>query len=334
MSDERDLLAQKVMVEGLYWWGVPTLFRCPHVEDPAACDIALVGVPHSTGNGTTERDQHLGPRAVRDVSALGRRVHMKYGLDPWETCRIHDLGDVPLPEGNDNEKSVARMVDYYRRVDAAGARPVSVGGDHSITGGILQAIAGPGARLTKGEKAVLLHFDAHTDAYHSLDHFLGAVKSAAHWASYLVRDGHVDATRSVQVGIRGNVRTLDWLEPSHELGYEVITMERYHALGPARCKEIIDERIGDAPLYITFDLDCLDPTVAPGVANLEAGVEGFRIDQVMELLQSVRGKNVIGGDVVCLMPTKDQPNKITAHVATAVLFEIVSLIADRFRIGA
>ena len=329
MSDERDLLAQKVMVEGLYWWGVPTLFRCPHVEDPAACDIALVGVPHSTGNGTTERDQHLGPRAVRDVSALGRRVHMKYGLDPWETCRIHDLGDVPLPEGNDNEKSVARMVDYYRRVDAAGARPVSVGGDHSITGGILQAIAGPGARLTGGEKAVLLHFDAHTDAYHNLDHFLGAVKSAAHWASYLVRDGHVDATRSVQVGIRGNVRTLDWLEPSHELGYEVITMERYHALGPARCKEIIDERVGDAPLYITFDLDCLDPTVAPGVANLEAGVEGFRIDQVMELLQSVRGKNVIGGDVVCLMPTKDSPNKQTSHLAAACMFEIVSLIADR-----
>ena len=334
MSDERDLLAQKVMVEGLYWWGVPTLFRCPHVEDPAACDIALVGVPHSTGNGTTERDQHLGPRAVRDVSALGRRVHMKYGLDPWETCRIHDLGDVPLPEGNDNEKSVARMVDYYRRVDAAGARPVSVGGDHSITGGILQAIAGPGARLTGGEKAVLLHFDAHTDAYHNLDHFLGAVKSAAHWASYLVRDGHVDATRSVQVGIRGNVRTLDWLEPSHELGYEVITMERYHALGPARCKEIIDERVGDAPLYITFDLDCLDPTVAPGVANLEAGVEGFRIDQVMELLQSVRGKNVIGGDVVCLMPTKDHPNKITSHVASAVLFEIISLIADRYPAGS
>ncbi len=334
MSEDRDLLAQKVMVEGLYWWGVPTLFRCPYVEDPAACDIALVGVPHSTGNGTTERDQHLGPRAVRDVSALGRRVHMKYQLDPWDACRIHDLGDVPLPEGNDNEKSVERMVEFYRRIDAAGARPVSVGGDHAITGGILQAIAGPGAKLTKGEKAVLLHFDAHTDAYHNLDHFLGAVKSAAHWASYLVRDGHVDATRSVQIGIRGNVRTLDWLEPSHELGYEVITIERYHALGPARCKEIIDERIGDAPLYVTFDLDCLDPTVAPGVANLEAGIEGFRIDQVMELLQSVRGKNVIGGDVVCLMPTKDHPNKITAHVATAVLFEIVSLIADRFRAEA
>ena len=330
MSVDRDLLAQKTMVEGLYWWGVPTLFRCPYIEDPAACDIALVGVPHSTGNGTTERDQHLGPRAVRDVSAMGRRVHMKFGIDPWNRCRIHDLGDVPLPEGNDNEKSVERMVDYYRRIDAAGARPVSVGGDHAVTGGILQAIAGKDAKITKGEKAVLLHFDAHTDAYHHIDHFLGAIKSAAHWASYLVRDGHVDAEHSVQIGIRGNVRRLDWLEPSYELGYEVITIDRYHELGPARCKEIIDQRIGERPLYITFDLDCLDPTVAPAVANIEAGIEGFRVNQVMELLQSVRGKNVIGGDVVCLMPTKDHPNKITSHVATAIMFEIISLIADRF----
>ena len=94
---------------------------------------------------------------------------------------------------------------------------------------------------------------------------------------------------------------------------------------------IIDERIGDASLYITFDLDCLDPTVAPAVANLEAGCEGFGIDEVMRLLRSVRGKNVIGGDVVCLMPTKDHPNQITAHTTAAIMFEIVSLIADDFQ---
>ncbi len=327
-DDEKDFLQRKVMVEGLYWWGIPTLFRCPYQEDPALCDIALVGVPHSTGNGTTERDQHLGPRAVRDVSALGRRVHQKFHLDPWEACRIADLGDVPLPEGNNNERSIEHITEFYRRIDAAGARPVSVGGDHAVTGGILQAIAGKGARTTGGEKAVLLHFDAHTDAYHTIDHFLGAVKSAAHWASYLVRDGHVDPEHSVQIGIRGNVRRLDWLDPSYELGYEVITIDRYYELGAARCMEIIDQRIGDRPLYITFDLDCLDPTVAPGVANIEAGIEGFRINQVMELLRSVRGKNIIGGDVVCLMPTKDSPNKVTSLVANAVMFEMVSLIAD------
>ena len=312
---------------------IPTLFRCPHVEDPAACDIALVGVPHSTGNGSTERDQHLGPRAVRDVSAIARRVHMKFGFDPWQACRIHDLGDVPLPEGNDNEMCIQRITDFYRVVGDAGARPVSIGGDHSITGGILQALGGAGSRLTGGEKAVLLHFDAHTDAFHNLDHFLGARKSAAHWASYLVRDGHVDASQSVQVGIRGNVRTLDWLQPSYDLGYEVITMDRYNELGAEACKEIIKERVGDRPLYITFDLDCLDATVAPGVSNIEAGCTGFTISQAVELMQCVRGRNVIGGDVVCLMPTKDNPNKITSMVAAAVMFEIVCLTADRVRSG-
>ena len=92
--------------------------------------------------------------------------------------------------------------------------------------------------------------------------------------------------------------------------------------------EIIRDRIGDSPLYITFDLDCLDPTVAPAVANLEAGCQGFLIDEVMRLLRCVRGANIIGGDVVCIMPTKDHPNKITAHTAAAVMFEILSLIAD------
>ena len=143
------------------------------------------------------------------------------------------------------------------------------------------------------------------------------------------RGGHVDATQSVQVGMRGNVRTLDWLQPSYDLGYEVITMDRYNELGAEACMKIITERIGERPLYITFDLDCLDATVAPGVSNLEAGCTGFTISQAIELMQCVRGKNVIGGDVVCLMPTKDNPNKVTSLVATSVMFEIISLIADR-----
>ncbi len=315
-------------MDALYWYGIPTLFRAPNNPDPSACDIALVGVPHSTGNGTTERDQHLGPRAVRHVSANGRRVHMKFELDPWRTCRIHDLGDVPLTHANNNEKSIEHITEFYQRIDAAGARPVSIGGDHSITGGILQALGGPTSKLSNGEKACILHFDAHTDCFSNMKHFLGAEKSAAHWASYLVRDGHVDAHHSVQVGIRGNARTLDWLKPSYEHGYEVITMDRYNEIGAEESIAIIQNRIGDRPLYITFDLDCLDPMVAPGVSNIEAGCNGFMIDQAMQLLQCVRGCNVIGGDVVCLIPTKDSPNNITSMVAMAIMFEMISLIAD------
>ena len=175
--------------------GHTTFFRCPIERDPRNVDIALVGVPHSTGNGTTERDQHLGPRAVRDVSAMARRVHMEFELDPWNAARIADVGDVPLPEANDNEACIERITQFYKRIDAAGVCPVSVGGDHSVTGGIMQAIAGEGAHLTGGKKAAFLHFDAHTDAYEQIPHFLGAKKSAAHWAAYLVRQGQIDATK-------------------------------------------------------------------------------------------------------------------------------------------
>ena len=315
-------------MDALYWYGIPTLFRAPNNPDPRECDIALVGIPHSTGNGTTERDQHLGPRAVRNVSANGRRVHMKFELDPWNRCRINDLGDVPLTHANNNEKSIEHITEYFRHIDAAGARPVSIGGDHSVTGGVLQALGGPTSKLTGGEQACILHFDAHTDCFSNMKHFLGAEKSAAHWASYLARDGHVDAHHSVQVGIRGNARTLDWLKPSYEHGYEVITMDRFEEIGVDNSIDIIRERIGDRPLYITFDLDCLDPTVAPGVSNIEAGCRGFMINEVMQLLQSVRGCNVIGGDVVCLIPTKDNPNNITSMVAMAIMFEMISLIAD------
>jgi len=324
-----NLTDQQRTMETLYWWGVPTLFRAPFDPNPKNCDIALVGVPHSSGNGSTERDQHLGPRAVRNVSAHNRRYHQKFDFSPWERCRIHDLGDVPLPEAMDNEKCVERISAFYREIADAAVPPVSIGGDHAITGAILQAIVGKDSLLTRGRKAALLHLDAHTDAYESLPHWMGAVKSAAHWAAYLVRQGNIDPRHSIQIGMRGNPRTRDWLKPSYDLGYQVITMQQYREQGIVSCCDAIRSRLGNMPVYISFDLDCLDPTVAPGVSNIEAGVAGWTIDEANELLRSVRGLDIIGGDVVCLMPTKDQPNNITAMVAAHVMFEILSLIAER-----
>ena len=106
---------------------------------------------------------------------------MQYQLDPWATAKIVDLGDVPFPEANDNEACIQRITDFFQKVDAAGTRPVTIGGDHSITGGILQALGGPGTNLAGGQKVATLHFDAHTDTFATLKHFLGAKKSAAHW---------------------------------------------------------------------------------------------------------------------------------------------------------
>ena len=148
MRDEQDAAARK-SAESWYWWGIPTFFRCPWNEDPSAADIALVGVPHSSGNGSTERDQHLGPRAVRHVSGFYRRTHFVHGFAPWEVARINDLGDVPLPEAMNNEACVRDIEAFYRRLDEAGTRPVSMGGDNSITGPILKAIAPPRADLRR-----------------------------------------------------------------------------------------------------------------------------------------------------------------------------------------
>jgi guanidinopropionase len=324
--------------ESWYWWGVPTLFRCPWNEDPAACDIALVGVPHSSGNGSTERDQHLGPRAVRHVSGFYRRAHGVHGFAPFETARIHDMGDVPLPEAMNNEACVRDIEAFFARLDAAGTRPVSIGGDHSVTGPILKAVAGPGRRLSGGRPAALVHFDAHTDSYETMPHWLGARRSAAHWAAYTAREAAVDPARSLQIGMRGHpssaIHGARVGETSLALGYRVMPMDEAERLGVDGVVAAIRERVGDAPVYITFDLDCLDPSVAPGVSNLEPGFGGFSIREATRILQGMKGLDVIGADVVCLMPTKDSPNQITAQVAMVIMFELLSLIALRLRDGA
>lgn len=190
----------------------------------------------------------------------------------------------------------------------------------------MQGIAN--SKLTGGEPVSFLHLDAHTDVFSKVDHFLGAKKSAAHWGAYLADQGQVDPTTSMQIGLRGHPRTLDWLQPSYDYGYNVVTMAEYRKRGAAdviaQARELLDGR----PVYITFDLDCLDPTIAPAVSNIEPGVGGFSIDEAVALLHSVRGLNIVGGDVVCLMPTKDSPNNITSMVAASVMYEMIAMIAE------
>ncbi len=326
MAQEHD----RSMMENLYWWGIPTMFRCEHTG-PEGRDIVLAGVPHSTGNGTTERDQHLGPRAVRNVSALQRRCHGGFQINPWTSAKIADIGDVPFPRANDNEHCIEQITSFYRDVDKAGARPLSVGGDHSITGGIVQAL-GCG-KLAGGEPVSFLHLDAHTDVFTKVDHFLGAKKSAAHWGAYLADDGKVDPKRSMQIGLRGHPRTLDWLQPSYDYGYNVVTMKDFRKRGLEDVVAQTREVLAGRPVYITFDLDCLNPTVAPAVSNIEPGEKGFDIDEAVGLLHAVRGLNIIGGDVVCMMPTKDSPNNITAMTATSILFEMLCMMAENVAAG-
>jgi guanidinopropionase len=311
----------------LHWWGMPTLFRCEHDPDPANCDIALVGVPHSTGNGTTWRDQHLGPRSFRDVSMAYQRLHLGWQFDPWTAVRIRDVGDVPIRNTLVNDVAVREIEAFYKQIDAAGARPVSFGGDHSISLAILRAIAGPDSRHQR--PAAVVHFDAHYDTYDDFPNWYGARDSAGHWASKSVHERHVDATRSVQIGIRGHDVWMDPGKTSRELGYRIVTKDEFDdALGIDGTVALIRERVGDMPVYVSFDLDVLDTTIAPAVSNPEPGEAGLTMKEAIRIIQGMRGMDVIGADVVELMPSVDSPNAMTAQNATRIGFELICVIAD------
>jgi arginase family enzyme len=123
-------------------------------------------------------------------------------------------------------------------------------------------------------------------------------------------------------------RTLDWLQPSYDYGYNVVTMKQFRQRGLCDVVAQIKEVLAGRPVYVTFDLDCLGPSIGPAVSNLEPGERGFDIDDAVGLLHAVRGMNIIGGDIVCMMPTKDSPNQITALTASVIMISMISLIAE------
>lgn len=326
---ETELAKRNAEMEPWYWWGLPTFFKCPWNPDPMQCDIPLIGVPHSSGNGSTERDQHLAPRAVRNVSGWYRRAHQKFQFRPWDACRIHDIGDVPLPEAMVNDICVDHIEQFYKRLDVLGKRPVSIGGDHSITGPILRALGGKDGNLSNGRKIALVHFDAHRDDYEHMPHWLGSKRSAAHWAAYTVTENIIDPAHSIQLGMRGNPMKARKDPSQSDIGHRIIPAEHIFENGLDYAAEAIRERVGDMPVYITFDLDALDPCDAPGVSNLEPGYRGLRSWEAIKLLQALRGKNVIGADIVCMIPSKDNETQITAMNSVVLMFEMLSLIADK-----
>jgi len=326
--NDMDWDAAKESMKRWYWWGVSTFFRAPLDDVPGHCDIGLMGIPHSSGNGSTERDQHLGPRSVRNLSAQYRRTHGRFGFSPWEVCKIADVGDVPLPQAMVNDISVGHIESYAARFNSAGTRLISMGGDHSITGPLIKALYST-QKLTSGEKIALIHFDAHTDSYGHLPHWLGNEKSAAHWADYIVKEGCIDSTKSTQIGIRPNVGTPGSRKASEAVGYRIIDMDEFEESGWLAVAQTARERVGSNPLYITFDLDALDPVDAPGVSNLEPGYAGIRVAEAIRILQSFRGLNIVGADIACLMPVKDNPSQITSMNAMVIMFELLCLAASR-----
>jgi agmatinase len=291
--------------------GVPTLLDMPHQTELQGIDIALIGVPFDLGV-YNRAGARLGPRAIRNVSLFGSFNHYS-NISPSALARIADVGDVPVENRYHLDEGIRDIEKYYHQIMDAGVIPLTAGGDHSITYPILKAV---GRKSPLG----LIHVDAHCDT----DGWMGNSKFY-HGAPFrnAVLDGALDPERTIQIGIRGSSEPV-W-EFSYESGMTVIHIEDFVEMG---VKEIIHkacEVVGDGPTYISFDVDALDPTFAPGTGTPEIG--GLTTREALALIRGLRGLNLAGGDVVEVAPQYD-PTTNTARAAAQIMFEILCLLAE------
>lgn len=294
--------------------GIATFMRMPLVQDPSGIDIALIGVPYDGAVESRSGARH-GPREIRNMSSMIRTIHHATRINPYKLCNIADMGDVPFTNVYSPEEVHNDIMNYYQKVNEAGVVPLSVGGDHSISLPILRV-------LGKETPVGLVHIDAHTDTN---DTEMGFKFSHGTPFRRAVEEGKLDASRTVQIGIRGAQNSEESWDFSTDLGMCVIFIEEFTALGVNGVIDQVRLIIGDGPAYISFDIDGLDPAYAPGTGTPEIG--GITTVEAQTLLRGLRGLNLIGADVVEVAPPFD-PSGNTALVAATMMFEILCLLAE------
>ncbi|MBS0240540.1 MAG: agmatinase [Proteobacteria bacterium] len=277
-------------------------------------DVALIGVPMDLGV-TNRAGARLGPRAVRAIERIGPYEHALQ-VAPASNIRFADVGDVPMASRFSLDRCHADIEAYYKQVVAAGVVPLSVGGDHSITLPILKAL---GANRPIG----LVHIDAHCDTSGEYEgakfHHGGPFRLA-------VLDGVLDPERTIQIGIRGGAGYL-W-EFSTDSGMTVIEAQDIDRLGLDAVIAKARAVVGDGPTYVTFDIDSIDPGLAPGTGTPEVG--GLLPREALAIVRGLAGIDIVGGDVVEVAPQYDATTA-TAQIGAQMLFELLALVATRHR---
>jgi guanidinopropionase len=290
---------------------VATFMRLPRTDRLEGVDIGVFGVPLDTATyrgGTRE-----GPAAIRDASRAIRRVNPSSQVSPFDRCNVADLGDAPV-NVLDQAGTLKAIGEFVARLDTHGIAPAGVGGDHTATLAILRG-------LRAGRPFGVLQFDSHADVQ---DLFMDSRDNHATVMRRAHEEGIIDAARVVQLGLRGTRFGEQDVRYGADAGFTLISYDDYEAVGRSRAIELIRETLGDGPCYVTFDLDGLDPSQAPGTPAREPGGLSMRDAQV--ILRALSGLNVIGGDVCECAPLLD-PSGLTATNAANLLFEIVCLIA-------
>jgi len=294
--------------------GVRTFARCPHVTAPEDVDVAVVGVPFDTA--TSRRPgARFGPEAIRSASIGLRPYHPPLDVDVFGSLSVVDWGDLDVTPGN-AERTTSQIAAGLEPLLRAGVVPVVLGGDHSVVLGELRAHA-----AVHGPVALVL-LDAHADTwddYYGERYFHGTPFRRA------LEEGLVLPERSIMAGMRGPLYSRSDISDTRTMGFEIVPDAELRELGPAEYGRRVRSRVGDAPVYMSFDIDVLDPAFAPGTGTPE--VAGLDPREALALIRALAGMRFTGFDVVEVSPAYDGPGETTALLGASVAYEFLALTA-------
>lgn len=292
--------------------GPSTFARLPRGDEVSRCDIAIVGVPFDTGT-SYRPGARFGPLAVRTASRLIRAYHPGLDVEPFRVAQVVDAGDI-APNPFDIAEAIGQIEAGARELLADASHVVAIGGDHTIALPLLRAVH------AKWGPVALVHFDAHLDTW---DTYFGAPYTHGTpfrraWEEGLLADA------AIHVGIRGPIYSPADLIDDAAFGFQIVSAMDIESMRIEGVVQRIRERVGDLPVYVSIDIDVLDPSAAPGTGTPEAG--GLTSRELLGILRGLRGVRLVGGDVVEVAPAYDHA-EITALAASHVVYELVSLLA-------
>ncbi len=314
MSDPRSFLPVTGM-ELPRFAGIPTFARLPWmaVECAEGVQIGILGIPFDAGTTNRPGARH-GPRQLRDASTQIRLINQATGVRPFHLARCADLGDSPVNPA-DVRDSLERIEGFMRAVVQRGIVPMSLGGDHLVSLPILRALA-------RERPVGMIHFDAHTDFY---DSYFGGYRYT-HGTPFrrAAEEGLLDTRRVVQIGIRGSAYDGEDVEWARSHGVRIVMIEELVDRGVEAVMAEARAILGDGPVYVSFDIDGLDPAFAPGTGTPEIG--GLTTHQAQRMIRSLDGLDLVGADLVEVSPPLD-PTGLTAWTAVNLVFELLCVLA-------
>lgn len=294
--------------------GPGTMMRLPAVETAAGLDACFIGVPLDVGT-SNRPGTRFGPKQIRAESVMLRPYNMWTRAAPFDSLQVADLGDVPI-NTFDLKDAIRRIEGFYDEVLAHQVIPMTLGGDHTLTLGVLRAIA------KKHGPVALLHIDAHADIN---DHMFG--EAIAHGTPFrrAFEEGLIDGDHTYQIGLRGTGYTAEDFDWARDRGFTVVQAEELWHQSATPLIDRIRAEIGDQPVYLSFDIDSLDPAYAPGTGTPEIG--GLTSIQAIELIRGCRGMGLVGCDLVEVSPPYDLQGN-TALLAANLMFEMLCVLPN------